>query len=61
MNLKENKSLVKYQKGHVFRSPEDSYRKADIYLRNISEEQLTQIKKGDRNLAELLISNEIKN
>jgi hypothetical protein len=32
-----------------------------VYLRNISEEQLTQIKKGDRNLAELLISNEIKN
>ena len=30
MNLKENKSLVKYQKGHVFRSPEDSYRKAGI-------------------------------
>ena len=32
-----------------------------VYLRNIFEEQLTQIKKGDRNLAELLISNEIKN
>ena len=57
----ENKSLVKYQKGYVFRIPEDSYRKAGIYLRNISEEQLTQIKKGDRNLAELLIYNEIKN
>lgn len=57
----ENKSLVKYQKEHIFRSPEDSYRKAGIYLRNISNEQLSSLKKGDRNLAELLISNEIKN
>ena len=53
----ENKSLVKYQKGIIFTSPEDSYRKAGINLRNITEEQLTKIKKGDRNLAELVISN----
>ena len=56
----ENKRLVKYQKGIIFTSPEDSYRKAGIYLRNITEKQLTQIKKGDRNLAELVISNQIK-
>ena len=56
----ENKRLVKYQKGIVFISPKDSYLKAGINLRNISEEQLTQIKKGDRNLSELLISNGIK-
>ena len=53
----ENKRLVKYQKGIIFTSPEDSYRKAGINLRNITEEQLTKIKKGDRNLAELVISN----
>tara|TARA_B100001287_G_C22458357_1_gene423850 strand:+ start:98 stop:652 length:555 start_codon:yes stop_codon:yes gene_type:complete len=52
----ENKRLVKYQKGIIFTSPEDSYRKAGITLRNITEEQLTKIKKGDRNLAELVIS-----
>ena len=57
----ENKRLVKYQKGIIFISPKDSYLKAGINLRNISEEQLTQIKKGDRNLYELLIPNEIKN
>ena len=51
----ENKRLVKYQKGIIFTSPEDSYRKAGINLRNITEEQLTKIKKGDRNLAELVI------
>tara|TARA_B100000886_G_scaffold168192_1_gene115063 strand:+ start:134 stop:700 length:567 start_codon:yes stop_codon:yes gene_type:complete len=56
----ENKRLVKYQKGIIFRGPEDSYLKAGINLRNVSEEQLTQIKKGDRNLYKLLISNEIK-
>ena len=57
----ENKSLVKYQKVHILLSLEDLYRKAGIYLRNISNEQLSSLKKGDRNLAELLISNEIKN
>jgi len=56
----ENKRLVKYQKEINFISPKDLYLKAGINLRNISEEQLTQIKKGDRNLSSLLISNEIK-
>ncbi len=55
----ENKRLVKYQKGIIFTSPEDSYRKAGIYLRNITEEQLTKIKKGDRNLTELIITNNL--
>ena len=53
----ENKRLVKYQKGIIFTNPEDSYRKAGINLRNITEEQLNQIKKGDRNLTELVIYN----
>ena len=56
----ENKRLVKYQKGIIFTSPEDSYRKAGINLRNITEQQLNQIKKGDRHLTELVISNNIK-
>ena len=56
----ENKRLVKYQKGIIFTSPEDSYRKAGINLRNITKEQLNQIKKGDRHLTELVISNQIK-
>ena len=56
----ENKRLVKYQKGIIFTSPEDSYRKAGINLRNITEQQLNQIKKGDRHFTELVISNNIK-
>ena len=55
----ENKRLAKNQKGIIFTSPEDSYRKAGIYLRNITEEQLTKIKKGDRNLTELIITNNL--
>ena len=53
----ENKRLVKYQKGIIFTSPEDSYRMAGIDLRNITEQQLMQIKKGDRYLTELIINN----
>ena len=56
----ENKRLVKYQKGIIFINPEDSYRKAGIYLRNLTEEQLTKIKKGDRNLTELIITNNLR-
>ena len=56
----ENKKLVKYQKGLIFKSPEDSYRKAGICLRNITEEQLNKIKKGDRNIAELIISDNLR-
>ncbi len=56
----ENKRLVQYQKGHVFVSPEDSYRQAGIFLRKISQEQLNRIRKGDRKLAELAILNQIK-
>ena len=37
------------------------HRYQNIYLRNISNEKLSSLKKGYRNLAELLISNEIKN
>tara|TARA_Y100001968_G_C19239400_1_gene658634 strand:+ start:321 stop:896 length:576 start_codon:yes stop_codon:yes gene_type:complete len=55
----ENKRLVKYQKGVNFVSPEDSYQKAGIILRNLSHEQLNIIRKGDRQLAELAISNQI--
>ena len=55
----ENKRLVQYQKGHVFISPEDSYIQAGIPLRNLSHEQLNMIRKGDRQLAELAISNQI--
>tara|TARA_B100000963_G_scaffold265752_1_gene233976 strand:- start:8 stop:562 length:555 start_codon:yes stop_codon:yes gene_type:complete len=50
----ENKRLVKFQKGSVCTSPEDSYKKAGIYLRNITVEQLKQIKSGDHNLIELI-------
>lgn len=56
----ENKRLVKYQKGIIFKSPEDSYRKAGIYLQNITEEQLTKIKRGDRNLTEFIITNNLR-
>ena len=52
----ENKRLVKYQKGIIFISPEDSYRKAGIILQNITENQLNQIKKGELNLTELEFS-----
>ena len=55
----ENKRLVQYQKGHVFVSPEDSYIQAGIPLRKLSHEQLKMIRKGDRQLAELVISNQI--
>ena len=55
----ENKRLVKYQKGANFVSPEDSYQKANILLRKLSDEQLNEIRKGDRQLAELAISNQI--
>ena len=55
----ENKRLVKYQKGGNFLSPEDSYQKAGIPLRKLSHEQLKMIRKGDRQLAELAISNQI--
>ena len=50
----ENKRFVKFQKGSVFKSPEDAYKKAGIYLRNITVEQLKQIKSGDHNLIELI-------
>ena len=56
----ENKSLVKYQKGHVFVNPEDSYRQACIELRKISQEQLNRIRKGDRKLAEMAMMNQLK-
>ena len=56
----ENKYLVQYQKGKVFLSPEDSYRKAGISLIKISQEQLNRTKKGDRRIAELALSNHLK-
>ncbi|AAP99650.1 MULTISPECIES: hypothetical protein [Prochlorococcus] len=55
----ENKRLVKYQKGHVFISPEDSYRQAGILLQKISVDQLNLIRKGDLQLTELAITNQI--
>ena len=55
----ENKRLVKFQKGGNFVSPEDSYQNANIQLRKLSNEQLNKIRKGDRQLAEFAISNQI--
>ena len=55
----ENKRLVKYQKGHVFISPEDSYKQAGVLLLNLSDQQLNSIRKGDLKLTELAITNQI--
>ena len=55
----ENKRLVKYQKGHVFISPEDSYKQAGVLLLNLSDQQLNSIRKGDLKFAELAITNQI--
>ena len=55
----ENKRLVQFQKGHVFVSPEDSYIQAGIPLRKLSQEHLNKIRKGDYQLADLAISNQI--
>ena len=53
----ENKRLVQFQKGNIFKSPKDSYEKAGILLRELSKEQLDLIRKGDFELAKLIISN----
>ena len=55
----ENKRLVQYQKGHIFVSPENSYEQAGILLRQLTQEQLNAIRRGDRQLVELAISNPI--
>mgnify|MGYP001209863066 CR=1 FL=1 len=55
----ENKRLVKFQKGHVFISPEDSYKQAGVLLLNLSDQQLNSIRKGDLKLTELAITNQI--
>ncbi len=52
----ENKKLVKYQKGHMFTSPAASYQQAAIPLRTLSYDKLNLIRKGDRQLAESIIS-----
>ena len=57
----ENKRLVQYQKGHIFVSPENSYEQAGILLRQLTQEQLNAIRRGDRQLVELAISNPINN
>ena len=57
----ENKRLVKFQKGGNFVSPEDAYQNANIQLRKLSNEQLNKIRKGDHQLAEFVITNQINN
>ena len=55
----ENKRLVKFQKTHLFVSPQHAYQQAGIRLIELSRPLLKAIVAGDRELAELALSGEI--
>ena len=55
----ENKKLVKYQKAHLFVSPEDSYQQAGIQLIKLDYSELNLIRKGNPKQAELALSKQI--
>ncbi len=52
----ENKRLTPYQKADVFIDPNHSYEQAGITLLNVPYEVLQRIRKGDRKLANTVLS-----
>lgn len=51
---RENKALVKHQKGHVFEQPAEAYRQAGIALVVITLSDLKQVRKRSRTVIEAL-------